>query len=181
MSDKRIIELIRKGKDALALKKLYSNYPAVVKLIIESGGSPEDAKDIFQDALSIFVMKVADDNFTLTSSISTYIFGICKNLNHEKMRNTKKRINFEKTLSKEEHEISNTVSKYLEEEEKYKKIDKALEKTGSKCLKLLQLYYYQRFSMKQIAKILGYNNESSAKTQKYKCLEKVRKLVDTTR
>ncbi len=177
MSDKKIIYLIRKGKDSIALEKLYKIYPAVKKYVLDNNGTHEDAADIFQDALSIFIQKVMDNNFTLSSSISTYIFGICKNLNYEKNRKLKKKINFENRILSEEDLKS--IEEYIEEEEKYKKLDAALESSGKKCLELLQLYYYRRLSMKQIAQILGYSSEKSAKTQKYKCLEKARKFINS--
>lgn len=176
MSDRRIIQLIRRGKDSIALEKLYKIYPAVEDYVSKNSGTKQDAADIFQDALSIFIIKVKDDDFRLSSSISTYLFGICKNLNYEKNRKSKKKAKFENNFLSEAD--IKTVEEYIEEEEKYKKLDDALQASGKKCLELLELFYYRKLSMKVIAKLLGYTNEKSAKTQKYKCLEKARKLVN---
>ena len=41
------------------------------------------------------------------------------------------------------------------------------------------MFYYQKRSMKTIASELGFKSETSAKTQKYKCLEKARKLISS--
>ncbi|MCF6241818.1 MAG: sigma-70 family RNA polymerase sigma factor [Bacteroidales bacterium] len=174
MSDRKIIHLIREGKESIALKKLYKIFPAVMSYVINNNGTEQDAEDIFQEALAIFLTKVLEDHFILKSSISTYLFGICKNLNYEKNRKLKKKIDFENNFLSDED--LKTIEEYHNQEEKYKELDKALLTSGKKCEELLELYYHHKLSMKQIAKLLGYANEKSAKTQKYKCIEKLRKL-----
>lgn len=175
MTDQRIIDLIKNGRHSRALDKLYKIYPAVIKYVKESGGSLADAEDIFQDALVIFIEKASHPDFILSSSISTYIFGICKNLSREKRRMYQK----EKLKATEGKggEDARTIDDFLEEERKYQALDKILIKTGKKCLELLKMFYYDKFSMKVIASRLGFKSETSAKTQKYKCLEKARGLT----
>ncbi|MBN1250653.1 MAG: sigma-70 family RNA polymerase sigma factor [Bacteroidales bacterium] len=177
MSDKQIIELIINSKHSKALAKLYKIYPAVQKYITEYGADAAEAKDIFQDALYIFIMKINDSNFYLNSSISTYIFGICKNLFKENLRKNNKIINQNIEIPDEEH--IKDVDYFLEEEQKYRALDKILIEIGEKCMELLKMFYYQNISMKAIAIKLGFKNESSAKTQKYKCIEQARNLTKT--
>jgi DNA-directed RNA polymerase specialized sigma subunit len=62
----------------------------------------------------------------------------------------------------------------LQEEEKFKKAETALQKLGDKCKKLLQLFYAQKKSFKEIADELDFTNEKIAKNQKYRCMEKAR-------
>jgi hypothetical protein len=49
MDDQTILELIRTGKNDLALNALYRNFPAIRKLVRSCGGSTRDAEDIFQE------------------------------------------------------------------------------------------------------------------------------------
>jgi len=177
MTDQRIIDLVKHGMHSKALDKLYKIYPAVLKYVKESGGTIADTEDIFQDAMVIFIEKASSEDFVLSSTISTYVFGICKNLSREKRReHQKERI---KTTEAKREEDSRSIDDFLDEERKYQALDKILIETGKKCLELLKLFYYDRFSMKAIASRLGFKSETSAKTQKYKCLEKARRLTES--
>ena len=177
MTDQRIIDLVKHGKHSRALDKLYKIYPAVLKYVRESGGTIADTEDIFQDAMVIFIEKAGKEDFVLTSTISTYVYGICKNLSREKRREQQKeRI---KTTEAKREEEGRSIDDFLEEERKYQALDKILIQTGRKCLELLKLFYYDRISMKAIASRLGFKSETSAKTQKYKCLEKARSMTES--
>ena len=50
-------------------------------------------------------------------------------------------------------------------------------KLGEACRKLLEGFYMHGASMKSLAEDLGYSSTESAKAQKYKCLQQVRKLM----
>jgi RNA polymerase sigma factor (sigma-70 family) len=177
MSDTEIINLIKKGKHSKALSRLYKIYPAVRKYVIETGGSATESEDIFQDALLIFMDKVYDQNFQLSASISTYIFGICKNLCREKIRKNNRTTHIEQEINDDEFEKN--IEEFLEEERKYQALDQILIEAGKKCMDILKMFYYENLSMKVIATKLGFSSETSAKTQKYKCLEKARDLTNT--
>ena len=68
MSDQKVIDLIRNNQPSKALTKLYKIYPAVLKHVTEYGGTESDAEDIFQDGLLVFMNKINDINFQLSSS-----------------------------------------------------------------------------------------------------------------
>lgn len=175
MTDQEIISLINKGQHSKALGKLYKIYPAVQKYVIEYGGTLTDAEDIFQDGLVIFIEKTARNEFVLSSTLSTFLFGICKNLYREKYRNSKRTLNVE--YLPEDGEIEINISEFYEEERKYQALDRILIESGKKCMDLLKMFYFDNLSMKAIAANLGFSSETSAKTQKYKCLEKARNLT----
>jgi len=175
MSDQKIIDLIKTGKHSKALDKLYKIYPAVKKHVTDYGGTESDAQDVFQDGLLILIGKISDANFHLSSSISTFVFGICKNLNRENIRRVSKKQNEEPNLQDEEY--TKSVEDFFAEEQKYEALDEVLIKVDKRCLEILKMFYYQKLSMKVIANRLGFKSETSAKTQKYKCLEKARKLI----
>ena len=69
---------------------------------------------------------------------------------------------------------SEKLNDYLQEEEKFKKAENALMKLGEKCRQILQLFYSQNKSFKEIADMVGFSNEKVAKNQKYSCMEKAR-------
>ena len=175
MSDQRILELIQNGKDSRALAKLYKNYHAVKKYVNSTGGTDDDAEDIFQDALLMFINKVKEPDFQLSSTISTFVYGICKNLNKERIKSKSKQKK-EETEPEEDNQTKG-IEEFLHEEDQFEAVDKALIKIDKKCMDILTMFYYQKLSMKVIAEKLDFSGTASAKTQKYKCLDKARKLI----
>src|ERR1700712_699996 len=55
-------------------------FPAVARYVAKMGGSFEQAKDVFQDALVIYYEKQLTQNITLQSSERAYLLGIAKHL-----------------------------------------------------------------------------------------------------
>jgi len=56
-------------------------------------------------------------------------------------------------------------------------ITNAIENLGNPCKQLLELFYYRNESWDNIAELLGYASAGSARNQKYKCLERLRKQL----
>lgn len=55
-------------------------------------------------------------------------------------------------------------------------MENAMSKIGEPCKSLLDAYYIQKKNMQEIATDFGYTNADNAKTQKYKCLVRLKKL-----
>lgn len=176
MDDNKIIELLKVGKQDKAFLTLYKNYPQVEKLILSKGGSKEDAKDVFQEALIIFYEKVRTTDFKLTAAIGTYLYSVSRFLWKDefiKRKGQQKVDLFFEFTSEEETELQ----KAIEREAKFKQIESVLTQLGDKCLRLLKLFYYEGLSMKIIASKVGLKSEKIAKNQKYKCLERAKLKV----
>lgn len=176
MDDIKIIELLKSGKEDIAFLKLYKNYPPIEKLVLSKGGSKEDAKDVFQDALIIFYEKVVGTEFKLTSAISTYVYSVSRFIWKDRLIKIKGNKIIGESIdvaSDDELELQNAIEK----EKKLKKVERVLTQIGDKCLQLLKLFYYEGLSMKKIATKLGFKSENVAKNQKYKCLERAKLKV----
>ena len=65
---------------------------------------------------------------------------------------------------------------YQQQIEKAETMEKALNSMGEPCKSLLEAFYLQKKSMHDIAEVFGYTNAENAKSQKYKCLMKLKKL-----
>ena len=174
MTDLKIIELIRKEKYPKALATLYKVFPKVLAYVMQYGGEKSDAEDIFQDSLLICIEKIKADDFSLKSALSTFLIGIAKNKTREYLRKLAKTNQIE---TEEVHDFPGEINRLIEEEKKYKALDKILIEIGKKCTELLIMFYHKSMNMKQIATKLGFKSETSAKTQKYKCLEKAKQLT----
>lgn len=173
MDDQKIITLLKTEKRNKAFLQLYKNYPKVEKLILSKGGSKEDAKDIFQEALIIFYEKVMTTDFKLTAAIGTYLYSVSRFKWKDEMTKRKGKqtvdVSFEFS-SEEEDEFQQALIR----EQKFKQIESVLTQIGEKCLELLKLFYYNGLKMKEIALKVGLKSEKVAKNQKYKCLERAK-------
>ncbi len=178
-SDNILLERLRqKEEEAWVLLYKKGNYQAVKNYVLNNSGKEADAKDIYQDALIVLYKKTLGGNFTLTSALSTYIFGVAKNLWYKRL-NKKKRIanvdisNYESLLSEE---FSISEGKIIED--KINEVKLAVDKIGDPCQSLLYLFYFNKLSMEEIAKQLSYNSSKTAKQQKYKCMTRLRKMLN---
>lgn len=173
MDDKKIIQLIRKGAHQKALGRLYENFPQVKAFILKEGGTAQQAEDIFQDALVICLKKWSQPEFELTSSLTTYIYGVAKFT----WRNEARKRTPQMAGDLVDGFVEDEVNDFLIEEKKYEALDQMLMTIGEKCSKILKWFYFEKMSMKDIAQKLDFQSEKSAKTQKYKCMEKAKGLA----
>jgi len=160
------------------LYKFY--YPSVKHFIIKNNGSIDDAKDIFQETICVLLEKVPKDDFSLASSLKTYIFAISSNLWLKRLRDANK-------IVKTELDI---YEKYLTDyEEAEADIDannttKALnifKRITTKCVTLLKAIFYDEKNIDTVTKEFGYTNKHNAQNQKFKCLEQARRGSDNFR
>lgn len=168
MKDPEILERIQRG-DESSLDYLYQKYYRMMtNMIIKNSGTEDEAKDIYQDALTVFWQKAASGNLVLTSKISTYIYSICQNL-------WRKELDRKKRLSNEEKEGIEEMD--FDREERIKAVRDCINDLNETCQKVLMYYYFDGLSMNDIAEQLGFANADTAKTKKYKCKKELDKLI----
>lgn len=172
-ADAVIIELIREGRDQRAFAKLYTYFPQVRRLVRANGGSSDDARDVFQDALIIFHRKARSADLVLTCSIGTYLYSVSRNVWREELRRRNAVLTRWEQPDIPEEETDLTA--LLAREGDHLLAEKALATLGEKCLEVLKRFYIARDSLLDIARSLGFAGEGAAKTRKYKCLEEARK------
>lgn len=174
MNDQKIVQYIQEEKRTKAFVQLYKGFPVVNKLIQSKGGTKEEAEDVFQEALIIFYKKAKEPEFKLTSAISTYLYSVSRFLwkDRQKLKKINVDVGNEATVSDGEN-----IEELLDQEKNYQLVEEVLKTIGEKCLKILQLFYYSGFSMREIARQVDLKSEKVAKNQKYKCLERARKKL----
>lgn len=155
-----------------AIRELYEQaFPAVAQFVSRMGGSLEQAKDIFHDALVIYVEAEQAGSRTIRMSKEAYLLGISKHLWIRKYHRDRRNV----PLSDSENGMAVPDDFYPTIQAK--RLLRVLELSGKKCMDLLRAFYYQRLPLKKLVSALGYANEHSASVQKYKCLEKIRNTV----
>jgi RNA polymerase sigma factor (sigma-70 family) len=79
-TDNEIIDCLR-NRQSHVVRYLSDRYLPMIRLMVhQTGGTPDDAKDIFQDGLIIMIEKIDRDDFALTCKFKTFLFSVCKNL-----------------------------------------------------------------------------------------------------
>lgn len=156
--------------EALIMRLYKSAFPAVARYVAKLGGSFDDARDVFQDALVIYYEKAAADKLELQKGESAYLLGIAKHLWFKKFRDGRY------DISLNEFEGIDLPDE-AEPQPLAEKLQHYLETAGKKCMDILSAFYYDKLPMKQIAGLFGYSGERSVSVQKYKCLEKVRETI----
>lgn len=168
--------------DGATIEKLYKqHYKTLSSWIIKMGGDEDDAADICQESMIVLYQKSKDKNFGLSCKATTYLFAISKHIWYKKAKANKVQTYLD---DKDEQNIAEDylgdLKAHLERELHYEQLDAALKTLGEPCNKLLKLYYYNNLSMQEIANELNYTNASNAKTQKYKCLARLKKIFYNT-
>lgn len=164
-----------------ATEQVYrQHYPTVTKWIQHHGGAEADAADIYQEAMVILYEKAQNQEFRLTCKIGTYLFAISKNLWYKKLQNAQKQPGLLPDSAGIDERFDwayeDDVNAHHEREMHYGQLNAALDQVGEPCRSLLKAFYQQDKSMQEIAAEFGYTNPDNAKTQKYKCLNRLRKL-----
>lgn len=183
MTDRQIVDIITnsdlKGCEE-ALSIMYKEYYFMVEHFVTSrGGTKEDGKDVFQDAMVVFYNNVKAGKYKVQSKVSTYLFSVSKNIWYNRTRTLKRETDmneFEYLSLVDDQDIE----KELIFSEKQELIGKLLAKSGEKCASLLRYFYFDRFKMKKIAQKLNFASEQEAKNQKHKCMKKLRVLVSNS-
>ncbi len=166
----------------VATEQIYrQNYHIISGWLVKNGGSSSDAADLFQEAMVVMFGKAQDPEFRLTCSIGTYLFAISKHLWYKKLqRQSREPVALYDNSGAEDEETGlvyeDDLNAHAEREAHYEQLDAALEQIGEPCRSLLKAYYHKDKSMQEIAADFGYTNPDNAKTQKYKCLTRLRKI-----
>lgn len=144
-----------------------SAFPGVAKYISRLGGSFDEAKDVFQDALIVYFEKAAMRSSAINKD-TAYLVGIAKNLWLKRYRESAQ------NLPVTEIDLA---SYETEEFPSSQRLLHFLSTAGQKCMELLKGFYYDKLPLAEIAETFGYSGLRSATVQKYKCLEKIRKTI----
>ncbi len=162
--------------DRVVIEAIYrDNYSMVQAFVLNNSGNGDEARDIFQEAMIVLFEKAVSGTFELNCQLKTYLYSVCRRLWLKRLQQLQRYGNLienvEETVSVDEdlelHEKHNTDFILMET---------AMSKIGEPCKSLLDAYYIQRKNMQEIAADFGYTNADNAKTQKYKCLLRLKKL-----
>ena len=174
MTVTKIHQLLHENREE-AFRQLYDScFPAVLRLVRNTGGQQEDARDVFHDALIILYEKHLSGQLVLTTGPKPYVIGIVKHLWRRQSGKQGKELSFsafEKQLDVPDRSQNEPLSR------PHLRLFKFLSVAGRRCLDILQAFYYQQMPLAQIAEEFGFASTRSATVQKHKCLKKIQSAI----
>lgn len=155
------------GRGRLFEDQYREAFPGFARWVKHHGGTLDDSRDAFQDALVIYYEKAGPEAL----SPAAYVAGIAK---HMFLRNFRNGITYADLT---EAEKSIVLPADFPEDSATRSLLNLLERAGKKCLNLLTAFYYDKLPLKTLTRNFGFRTEHSATVQKFKCLEKLRNVV----
>lgn len=173
-----------KNHDETAATALYLQHKDYCMRFMNKMHYDEDSNaDIYQDALIVFIEKMRANKLVLeNTSIQTYLNSICRNQVLVRINKTNKPVlmgdDWENNFSDkyidwfdEQSETKNhRITLIMEELEEMKK-------KGQICYELLKKVFFENKTMQVVASLMNYTNADNAKSQSYKCRERLKKQV----
>ncbi len=136
--------------------------------------------DVYQDAVIILYQNVVEEKVTeLRSTISTYLFGIAKNLILKKLRQQKRTPLGLDEIS--EVAVAPQFVQRSDQEDQQHQMRQALNRLGDACRQILEFFYYYEYSLEVIAERMAYKNANTVKAQKHRCMKQLEKEIGSRR
>jgi RNA polymerase sigma factor (sigma-70 family) len=174
-SDPELVEAIsEKNMLEQAIRQLYQDHGEITRSFIKGkGGTDQDADDIFQETIVAFVDSIQKGKFRQESGIRTFLISIAKNFWYNEIRKRQRALNREKLFELERDPEEMGISDVIQDREMKQQLSRLLQELGESCRKILELFYYENLSMKEIVSHLHYENEQVVRNKKYKCLQQL--------
>lgn len=154
-------------------------FSVIQAYIIKNNGFADDARDIFQEAMIVLFENAQSASFELTCSIKTYLYSVCRRLWLKKVQKEKRLNATSLDVLSETISVEEELEVHQKRDENLSLLETSLGKIGEPCKSLLRAFYIEKKSMPEIASDFGYTNADNAKTQKYKCLVRLKKIFFT--
>lgn len=179
-TEQQLLAELAQGRRAATEQVYRQHVPVITHWIVNNGGTDSDAADVFQEAMVVLFEKAQSEDFRLTCRIGTYLFAVSKHLWYKKLQQNQRQPGL---LSENaggddgnDWAYEEDLDVHRERELHYEQLNAALDQLGEPCRSLLKAFYHQDKSMQEIASDFGYTNPDNAKTQKYKCLNRLKKI-----
>jgi RNA polymerase sigma factor (sigma-70 family) len=174
-TDLEFIEGLKHNNDAV-LRALYKKYyNLVLKYVVNNSGNSEAAADIYQETIIVLYENVQKPAFQLNCQLQTFIFSIAKRLWLKQLRGSGQITRFKEDEEGEVVDVADEISDHLKKESDIEKMNASMENLCEPCRTLLKDFYVYKLSMDDISEKFGYTNSDNAKTQKYKCLQRLKR------
>jgi len=167
------------NEESLAFKYMYDNFkPMIIKIVQGFKISNDYVDDIFQDGLIILIKNLRNGKFSGNSKVSTYFYGICKNLIFQKSsKKTEVSLNSDQEfLLDQVTEDLSEMEGLIQKEHEFSLLEIAIKQISEDCQKIFKGFYYQKKSMNILAEELGYTS-AFVRVKKNRCMNHLKKMI----
>jgi len=143
-------------------------------LVRKNNGNSDDARDLFQEGVLALYVNIRQGRYQVQEGtrLSTYFCTLCRNLWISRLRKQQPVRSLEEGQEFSDLPYPETAE---EQEHRITVLRAHFRQLGPSCQQLLNRFYYQRQSLREIAGELGLEL-ASAKNKKYRCMEKLRSM-----
>jgi len=179
LSDDQLLAGLASGSETVLTQLYRQYYPMVLHLVLSNSGSEDDAKDIYQEALVVVYEKLTAGTLELHCQLKTYLYSVSRRLWLKQLARRNRDGNSWTGLELVDTEAEDAVlidgNDQDERDRQFSLMAESLDRLGEPCRTLLEDFYIRHLSMLEIADKFGYTNTDNAKTQKYKCLMRLKR------
>lgn len=192
-TDQQVVDGLLKREKSLTnriVAYLYIYQESITHMVMANNGRIQDAEDVFQEMLVIFLNQVWDEKFKLIKipsddpeeeekyiKISTYLYKLANRIWLKKMLRDKKQQNWEdKFLALQDTNDEYTPLLQITSEEDSSRFRKMYSQLKEDCIRILDAFYFQEKSIREIADEMKIT-EANVKVIKHRCIEKLKKII----
>lgn len=179
MSDQEVFERLKAGdQEAFGvvyqrLKKEFSPFFLKRYRFLQ-----ETVEDLFHESAEVFLTNVRNNKVERLTSIGAYLVGVGKNIVNGRIKSPSFFLKeLDETVVQRFETVIGAEMDPQELENRIRLMEKCLEMLGEPCQTLIKLSETSKMTMEEISHITGHKNADSAKTQKYKCLKRLREII----
>jgi len=163
-----------------AIEYVYTNYrKEVLHFILRSNKYliKDDALDIFQDTIVVLCRNIQSGKFRKESNIKTYLKGIARNISFRLAQKHYNKVQVEVDIDYEPQiEADINPERQFLSNELTDTIEELLNSLPGKGAQIIRLWM-KKYSMKEIADIMGFKNEQNARNAKKRHLQRLINMV----
>lgn len=179
--DRKIIHSLKnRDNEGWAFYYMQMHYfPMIKNWVRQNDGSEEEAKDLIMDGIEVLITNIREGKYQPQSNarLSSYFFGICKNKWYDQLKRRRRTrpVSLLSDLEMEEFE-SELYYEYQDDllNERQKLVKNLFSQATDSCQRMLGFYYYDELPHEEIAKRMGLKNADTSKTQKNRCLQRLK-------
>ena len=181
-TDKELISKIKSGgKDFEDISMyMFEEFKGFLPKIKEKLNLPQQQmQDAYTDALVKLIRHLRDDSFRGDSKVSSYFYTIFYNTSVDVSRKNASNKNMPTQELLEHDAKERDLLKLIDNKDEASQVISVMKSMGDLCQRILMDWGYYGYSMAEIATRSDLSNADSARSMKYKCLKKLRELLNT--
>ena len=169
-------------RDERAYQFLYADVlPSFQHWVLRNSGSEMDAEDAFQKGILSMLLNIETGKYQLQEGtrITTVAFEYCKRVWLTELKSA--RFRYQGTMPAHVDAVDTSdIVRDLERLDVVKTVQQALQQLKEDCRKLIEWFYVDELSLREIAERLGMKEES-VKSKRYQCAEKLKGFLPANR